>query len=229
MDLSNYIFLNIETITEYPNLQSLESANKLAKSIWDANSIKFRSSEDLQCTFDEYPLYKKIGNKFPDFSKIISVSIGFIDSDSLIIKTIISESEYEIINKLNDFLNSFANRQFLCGYDIKKFIIPFLSKRFVYHGFSIPRLFINDQIDDISSRINLDCHDFMKSSLELIMSNVNFITPHVIEFVPENNFNEKYHNENDLNFVKSYSENHLAQSVNLFLTILGERRILKFN
>jgi len=230
MDLSNHIFINIETVTEFPDLNSLESSNKNAKDIWTDYALRNISKEESVCIFDEYPLYVNTGYRFPDFSKIISVNIGFISSDILIIKTIISEIEYEIVKKLNDFLISFTDQQIICGYDISKFIGPFLSKRFLYNGFSIPKCLRNLQFDDINLKINLNCQSSnIESELELLTNRMNFQVPHNIEMIKRSRFNNKFHNEKDINYVKTYSENHLAQNVNLYLAFLGKERIYKFN
>ena len=72
----------------------------------------------------------------PEFSKIVCVSVGFVDPKGEIKKqTFFNSDEAQLLKDVNSLLNRVDKLGFvLCGHNLKNFDIPVLAKRMLING-----------------------------------------------------------------------------------------------
>ena len=134
----NLLFFNIKTITEKSSFEYLNDNQRL---LWERLSSKQYPNEILVDT------YRKYGVFYPEFSKIIGLSYGYVSvgEDGNLkreLKQVINMNEGIIIETFFDILNQAAvlaknpvngvqPKNILCGHNIIDYDIPFLLKRFM--------------------------------------------------------------------------------------------------
>jgi len=143
--LKNVLFLDIETVSLTKNLIELpESLQKL----WISKSKKFLPKNEIEVTFDlAANFYTQKAGIFAEFAKIVCISVGYLSiqknqDPKLRIKSFYGD-ESEILESFNEMLNRHyddPDKQFLCGHNIKEFDIPFICRRNIVNGLSLPKL-----------------------------------------------------------------------------------------
>lgn len=78
----------------------------------------------------------------PEFHSVLTICIGKIELDGSIVTKSLSGTEKEMIEEFFSLTEYTQGKwlisQTLCGFNIKWFDIPFIVKRAIYHGVSIP-------------------------------------------------------------------------------------------
>lgn len=143
--LKNVLFIDIETVSLTGNFHELPES---LQHLWICKSRQFlpdrwmEMTEELAAVF-----YKEKAGIFAEFAKVVCISIGYLslqkDEDPILrIKSIYGD-EVEILQSFNEILNNHYDdlkEDVLCGHNIKEFDIPFICRRNVVHGLSLPRL-----------------------------------------------------------------------------------------
>lgn len=142
--LKDILFLDIETASGVPAYDDL---SQRMQAQW---SIKARKiSRDHALSEDEIiNLYKDRAGIFAEFSKIVCISVGYLDfkkNDEVVlkIKSFKGDDEIELLNDFCSLLNRhFDNpdRDYLCGHNIREFDIPVICRRLVIHGIELPKI-----------------------------------------------------------------------------------------
>jgi hypothetical protein len=141
------LFLNITTVSEYPDFETLKQKNENLSKQWEKFSLKTFWNINVEDS------YKKNAPYHPEFGKIVVISYGeiFLDGDGKLrrsIKQITNPDEGEILITFFKILNDISSNaaqsspqynKILFGYDIRSTMIPFLIKRFLYHRESITK------------------------------------------------------------------------------------------
>ena len=117
----------------------MKSSKKITLNlIFSLSIIWIGSKKDFQKI-----LKKSLGEIFvnraalvPEFSKIVCVSVGFVDPKGEIKKqTFFNSDETQLLNDVNSLLNRVDKLGFiLCGHNLKNFDIPVLAKRMLING-----------------------------------------------------------------------------------------------
>lgn len=77
---------------------------------------------------------------YPEFCKIICVSYGYFHKGEIIIKSLYGDDEKKLMNSAAPLFNKVEEQGLiLCGYAIKRFDMPWLSKRMMSNGITPPR------------------------------------------------------------------------------------------
>ena len=130
--MDNIFFLDIETVPQSPNFDSLD---QLWKDLWEKKSKTTRLKEEL--TLEES--YSSAG-LYPEFGKIVCISVGYIQDNhgekSMTVTTFQGE-ERPLLQVLAAVLQKHSNWH-LCGHNGKTFDFPFISKRMVVHQLDLP-------------------------------------------------------------------------------------------
>ena len=134
--LHKILFLDIETVGISSNYDNL-------KKDYPELSYQFENYIDwFQKRFPEdtgKPIEEIFGNRaglVPEFSKIVCVSVGFVDPKGEIKKqTFFNSNETQLLTDVNTLLNRVDKLGFiLCGHNLKNFDIPVLAKRMLING-----------------------------------------------------------------------------------------------
>lgn len=134
INLNNILFLDIETVPEEENFNSLDTE---MQSLWDLKT-QYQRKDDF--TAEEF--YDRAGI-WAEFGKIICISVGYFtikgDIRNFRVTSFFGE-ENKILRDFNNLLSNHFNQPFhlLCGHNAKEFDIPFLARRMIINQIAIP-------------------------------------------------------------------------------------------
>lgn len=143
MSLSNILFIDIETVSEFAAYESLSSE---MKEFWKSKSKFWMKNEGYQ-EEDLPELYQQKAGIYAEFAKVVCISAGIIytkdNKNQLRIKSFYGDDEKQVLENFSDLLNSNFNKpdkNKICGHNIKEFDIPFLSRRMLINGVKLPEI-----------------------------------------------------------------------------------------
>ena len=139
-EIQKMVFFDIETITAYNGLFTLETENPAMAALWRKRCeyLRERFAENKEKTDDQ--LYLEKAALHAEFSKIVCISFGRITfQDGLPYLTIKSYSgeEAEILDGISKVFTKFSTYKFT-GHNIKRFDVPFMCKRLLMNGIQLP-------------------------------------------------------------------------------------------
>ena len=134
INLNNILFLDIETVPEEENFNSLDAE---MQSLWDLKTQYQRKDE-----FSPEEFYERAGI-WAEFGKIICISVGFFtikgDVRNFRVTSFFGE-EKKILKDFSNLVNNHFNQpqHLLCGHNSKEFDIPFIARRMIINQMPIP-------------------------------------------------------------------------------------------
>jgi uncharacterized protein YprB with RNaseH-like and TPR domain len=134
VNLNNILFLDIETVPEEENFDSLDAE---MQSLWDHKTQYQRKD-----AYTPEEFYDRAGI-WAEFGKIICISVGYFtirgDIRNFRVTSFFGE-EKTILKDFNNLLNNhFSQPQhLLCGHNAKEFDIPFIARRMIINQIAIP-------------------------------------------------------------------------------------------
>lgn len=159
ININNILFLDIETV---PNWRTFAEAPENVRKEW-VYKFKFRSeapqplkpetlantniTDDLvkrrEMEIEKYfaELWEKEAGLYPEFSRIVCISYGFMYDGVLRLKSAANVSERVILDTFVDDLGRFYDKNknlILCAHNGKGFDFPFILKRLLFHRMEIP-------------------------------------------------------------------------------------------
>ena len=127
IEIENLLFLYIETATKEKNIvpEMVDYEHWVDKAKW---------YNDKDIDYKENYLEK--ASAYPEFAKIVSISLGSVINGELKIVSYSSENEKQL---LNDFMMYLINEErnpnkVLCGYSLSAYVLPFIYKRSIVNG-----------------------------------------------------------------------------------------------
>lgn len=132
--LDNILFLDIETVPEQENYNSLDSD---MQQLWEQKT-QYQRKED----FSGEEFYERAGI-WAEFGKIVCISAGYFiikgDVRNFRVTSFFGE-ETKILKDFSNLLNNHFNQpqHVLCGHNAKEFDIPFIARRMIINQISIP-------------------------------------------------------------------------------------------
>lgn len=138
-DLSKILFIDIETVPQYPDFQNLPED---WKELW-SHKAKFLKHDPE--TENAETMYNRAGI-YSEFGKIVCISTGFISQQSgvrrLKIKSFYGEDEKKLLTEFSTLLNAHFNTRehFLCAHNGKEFDYPYLCRRMLVNDLNIPSI-----------------------------------------------------------------------------------------
>ena len=149
-ELKSMLFIDIETVSEFNSYDQFKDAKPAIEKYWSKKAEQHRATESQLQTLSDSELYDRMSALSPEFGKIIVISIGQIKFDETgefstsKIKSFYGNDEAEILKEFMGTAQSIFNAspgiQFI-GHNIKNFDFPYLIKRAIIHGVSIPTQF----------------------------------------------------------------------------------------
>ncbi len=224
LDLSKILFLDIETV---PLVYKHQDLDKKTQGLWNKKTTFLQIREGVGP--DE--LYEKAGI-YAEFGKIICISVGFVvqigGETQIRLKSFASKNEKELLQEFLDLLNSHYNNNsyMLCGHNGKEFDFPFLSRRILLNGLSLPKLLDNHGKKPWEIN-NLDTLDLWKfgdykhyTSLELLTHIFDIPTPK--DDMDGSQVAKVFFEDNDLDRIILYCEKDVIATIQLFRKYRGE-------
>jgi uncharacterized protein YprB with RNaseH-like and TPR domain len=139
MKLNNILFLDIETASQFENYQHLPED---WKPLWDYKAtqlIRNKESETVETIYERAGIYA-------EFGKIICISCGYLQGNGqekkLVLKSFCADDEKQLLQEFSDMLKKWShdNTKYLCAHNGKEFDYPYMCRRMVINGLSIPEI-----------------------------------------------------------------------------------------
>lgn len=221
--LNNILFLDIETVPQYADYNSLP---REWKELWDTKAIsllKYHEEETKETIYTRAGIYA-------EFGKIICISCGFIFGNGgekkIIIKSFYGESETVLLVEFCDMLNKWnANdeQKLLCAHNGKEFDFPYLCRRLIINNLPIPSI-LNTSGKKPWEVCHLDTLELWKfgdfksfTSLNLLAHTLGIPTPK--DDIDGSKVWSVYWNDRDLQRIVNYCQKDVVTVAQIFLKL----------
>ncbi len=224
LDLERVLVLDIETVSQKPDFDSLD---KVSQDLWQLKAANLKGAD--QQTPEE--LYSRAGI-YAEFGKIVCISVGIFraydDHFQFRVKSFFSHDEKELLEQFAELLNSrFDNNRFLlAAHNGKEFDFPYLSRRMTIHGMKLPLL-----LDTPGKKPwevpHLDTMELWKfgdyksfTSLKLLAHIFDIPTPK--DDIDGSQVGQVYWQENNLERIRVYCQKDVITVAQLLLRFMGK-------
>ncbi len=222
----NILFLDIETVPQYPSYEELDER---WKKLWDKKAKRIASEDET----DEQT-YRKAGI-YAEFGRIICISVGFIRKDGekrqFRIKSFANDDEKKLLQDFNSLIIKSFNKDYhlLCAHNGKEFDFPYIARRILINGLKMPKI-LNIAGKKPWQVKHLDTLELWRfgdyknwTSLDLLTAIFNIPTPK--DDIDGSMVAEIYYKNNDLERIVKYCEKDVTAVAQLFLKYKNENLI----
>lgn len=135
--LKDIVFVDIETV---PLVADFESLDDRMQALWTKKAGYL--SKDVEILPAD--LWQQKAGIYAEFGKVICVTLGIIrkidGEKSIVLKSLYGEEQEVLVALKHIFDTSFddIDRYVICGHNIREFDIPYLCRRMMIHGITIP-------------------------------------------------------------------------------------------
>jgi uncharacterized protein YprB with RNaseH-like and TPR domain len=224
IDISNVLFLDIETVPQEPAFEELDMELKV---LWE-HKTHYTRHRDNQ-TLDES--YEKAGI-FAEFGKIVCISVGIVriieGKRVFRTKSYFGDDEAQILSDFSDLLRNHYNQEqyMLCAHNGKEFDFPYIARRLLINNMKLPYLL------DIAGKKPWEVHhlDTMQlwkfgdykhyTSVNLLAKIFNIPTPK--DDIDGSQVREVYWKDRDLDRIEQYCRKDVLTVAQIFLRFRGE-------
>ena len=222
--INNILFLDIETVPQYADYNSLP---RDWKELWDTKAtalLKYHEEETKETIYHRAGIYA-------EFGKIICVSCGFIFGSGadkkIILKSFSGENESIILVEFCDMLNKWTassdEQKFLCAHNGKEFDFPYLCRRLIINGLPIPTI-LNTSGKKPWEVFHLDTLELWKfgdfksfTSLNLLAHTLGIPTPK--DDIDGSKVWSVYWNDRDIPRIVNYCQKDVVTVAQIFLKL----------
>ncbi|MBT3646852.1 MAG: 3'-5' exonuclease [Flavobacteriales bacterium] len=223
MQLSNILFLDIETVSQFSNFTS---ADENTQYLW-GEKAKFLLKEE-----EDTPesIYGRAGI-YAEFGKIVCISVGFINERSggreLRLKSFASEDEVELLKDFSNLLGSHfsGSHHILCGHNGKEFDFPYIARRMLINGLKLPSILDTAgkkpwEVGHLDTMQLWKFGDFKNfTSLKLLAHVFGLPTPK--DDIDGSQVGGVFWEDNDLARIVTYCEKDVVTLIQVFLKMRG--------
>jgi 3'-5' exonuclease len=223
-ELRDVLFLDIETVACSDNYNSLTERMKVQ---WARKASFFKQREEGQT--DAYVFHERAGI-YAEFGKIIVVGIGkFTENEKgepgLKTKSFSGHDEKKLLADFKSMLEKMDPGTKLCAHNGKEFDFPYLSRRMLVQGISLPPL-LNMMGKKSWDVPHLDTMEMWKfgdykhyTSLDLLAAIFDIPTSKTV--MDGSQVNEVYYKEQDLAKIAEYCVQDVIAVAQLYLKMKG--------
>ena len=219
LNLERVLFLDIETVPQHANYKDVPER---LKTLWDKKAGFLAKTEE-----SPEELYGRAGI-YAEFGKIVCISVGFIHSGEIRLKSFYSHNEKELLQDFSELLTGFFGRndQLLCAHNGKEFDFPYIARRSLINGLPLPHLL------DIAGKKpweiqHLDTMELWKfgdfknyTSLNLLTAVFDIPTPK--DDIDGSKVYSVYYEENDLQRIMEYCQKDVVALIQLMRKYKGQ-------
>ncbi|RKN82662.1 3'-5' exonuclease [Ulvibacterium marinum] len=222
INLEHVLFLDIETV---PQKVAFEELNDAEQELWEQKSQYQRKDE---ITAEEF--YERAGI-WAEFGKIICISVGYFNLRGDVRSFRVTSFHGDEVKILKDFKNLLnghfsSPKHLLCGHNGKEFDFPYIARRMIVHGISLPY-----KLDLFGKKPwevpHLDTMELWKfgdykhyTSLKLLAHILGIPSPK--EDIDGSKVREVYYEDNDLDRIILYCEGDVVTTAQVFLRLRNE-------
>lgn len=135
-------FIDIETVPVSEDIPSVpkyrELFEKKFKHLYEPTIEEgFGSTESVIVNEEETwnDIFRQNAGLYAEFAKVVCISIGRQHGDTFYVKAYTDEDEKELLSKASETLKKAT---LICGHNVKEFDVPFLFRRVLINGLSVP-------------------------------------------------------------------------------------------
>ena len=233
--LDKILFLDIETV---PQTASIDELSPEMKHLWEDKFaiIKARMPEKYSEEATADYGYQNGAGIYAEFAKIVCISVGVIyfkgSEKHIRTKSFAGHDEVKLLHDFALMASKFlvSNQHYVCGHNIKEFDIPFICRRMLVNGITIPNAL------DVSGKKPwetsfIDTLELWKfgdfknyTSLKLLTAIFGIPTPK--DDIDGSQVASVYYNEKDVNRISQYCEKDVVATAQVYLRLCGEQTIL---
>jgi 3'-5' exonuclease len=241
-NINNILFLDIETA---PNWEKFKDVPENIQKEW-IYKFKYNEKAPVKPDVEENAnyrdpaymeiyleffskLWEKQAGLYPEFSRIICISVGYLNGGTLRMKSMSQKNEGEL---LKDFCNTLAGFQSvnrfakLCGHYAKGFDYPFIAKRILINRLELPFILDTYGVKPWELENLLDTQEIWKmggygSSGTLSSIAMAFGIPTPKDDIEGADVSRCYHN-GEIERIVIYCDKDVVTLVNVFKAIRGE-------
>ena len=218
--LTSILFLDIETVPQYPDYDKLPEP---FRQLWDLKSAQLRVEDSTPAS-----TYHRAGI-YAEFGKIICISCGmFTPEGNFRIKSFAGHDEKIVLEEFAQLCEKSFSRtdRYLCAHNGKEFDFPYLSRRMLINGISLPSI-LNTPGKKPWEVNHLDTLELWKfgdyksfTSLNLLATIFGIPTPK--DDIDGSKVWEVYWLENNLQRITTYCQKDTLTVAQLLLKFRGE-------
>ena len=223
--LHTILFLDIETVSQYATFDEVPEE---WKDLWKYKAeILLRDKQPL--TPDD--IYGRAAI-YAEFGKIICISCGVLSGSGtakkLTLKSFSGDDERELLTQFNEMLRKWSSdgQKFLCAHNGKEFDFPYLCRRMLIHGMTIPSM-LNLAGKKPWEIPHIDTMELWKFgeyksfvSLNLLAHALGIPTPK--DDIDGSQVGEIYWTQRDLPRIVTYCQKDVATVAQVYLRMNGE-------
>ena len=230
--LNNILFLDIETVSQYPNFNDLPEE---WKELWHKKAdilLRNNPSDTPESIYGRAAIYA-------EFGKVVCISCGIISGNGankkLILKSFYNDNEKELLSEFCTMLTRWASegQRFLCAHNGKEFDFPYLCRRLIINNCSLPTI-LNIAGKKPWEVAHIDTLELWKfgdyksfTSLNLLARTLGIPTPK--DDIDGSMVGEVYWKDNDIERIVHYCQKDVVTVVQVYLRLQAEALITQEN
>ncbi len=228
LDLTNVLFLDIETVSGFPDYASL---NDDFKKLWHLKTKTIlRRYEDEILEEEVARTYEEKAGIYAEFGKIVCISVGILRKDkegklNVRLKSYADKDEKKLLEDFSELLAKFynnTNKHFMCGHNLREFDVPYMCRRMLIHQLPLPEMLDIAGKKPWETKHLLDTLELWKfgdyknyTSLKLLAAVFGFPSPK--DDIDGSEVGGVFWNEDDLPRISKYCEKDVLAVVQLLL------------
>ncbi len=222
------LFLDIETVSQFPDYQSVPDEWKELWNTKAASLLKHHEGETTESIYQRAGIYA-------EFGKIICISCGVIQGTGagkkLALKSFAGHDEKQILEGFAEMLKKWSagEPKQLCAHNGKEFDFPYLCRRMIINGVAIPSI-LNTAGKKPWEVSHLDTMELWKfgdfknyTSLNLLAHALGIPTPK--DDIDGSKVGGVYWTEGDVDRIVVYCQKDVLTAAQVFLRMNGEPTI----
>lgn len=231
IDTSKILFLDVETVSQSADYDSLDEYTKL---LWDEKSVRFQKETDKSSS----EVYEKAAI-LAEFGKIICISIGYLfkseGAEKIRLKSFYSDDEKQLLIEFKQVLEKTFNTKdhLLCAHNGKEFDFPYIARRILINGIKLPTVL------DLAGKKpweiqHIDTMELWKfgdykhyTSLKLLTYTFNIPTPK--DDIDGSDVGKVYWIDKDIERIVKYCQKDVVAIIQLFRRYQGKELIHEDN
>ena len=229
-DLQKIMFLDIETVPQTSDYSELSS--ELAH-IWEDkySLLQKRMPEKYRDETTAAEAFNSSAGIYSEFGKIVCISVGFVHFQGVEMhfrtKSFSGDDERLLLIEFTHLIAKFCTTKehTLCGHNIKEFDIPYICRRMLINGLTLPTIFqiAGKKPWEISFIDTLELWKFGDyknySSLKLLTAVFGIPTPK--DDIDGSQVASVYYNEKNLKRIAIYCQKDVLATAQVFLRMNG--------
>jgi uncharacterized protein YprB with RNaseH-like and TPR domain len=223
-EFKHLIFIDLETASSKASFDELPEG---LQELWIKKSMLLKNEEEKSAQ----ELYFEKAGIYAEFGKVICISIGFIHLDqdqklNVRIKAITADNEKDLLQSFIEHLSKMDQTKVqLCAHNGKEFDFPYLSRRMLINGLSLP-MYLELSGKKPWEVQHLDTMQMWKfgdwknyTSLELLTQVFDIPSPK--EDIDGSDVNRVYYEQNDLARIAKYCNRDVLATIQVYLKLKG--------